>query len=845
VPMEWEARQPRDVAILVLRRLFGTEHGRHSSLPPREFPLAEFQEAGARRAARILEARGGVVIADAVGLGKTYVALALIEEELRRGGSVVVAIPAALRPAWRNLLRRMSPRYRPRIHVLSHALLSRGRYSATLPGSVGLVVVDEAHRFRNPATRRHAALTELCRGARVALLTATPINNAPHDLYVLLRLFLTDDAFVGLGVPSLHELFSGGTPDPEMLRRVLREVVIRRSRSMIGARDAVPVAAGQAIRFPRRAEPRIVRFEDARIPRLVAGIAALELTAYTVRPGDPGSTGVEALVRLGLLKRLESSATALASSVGRQLSFYLAFIAALEAGRLLGARHAAGPAAGREADPLQLVLIDLVAGPCPPGLDTAAILASARRDVARMRRMHRLLHGPDPKLDALRGLLASLAPERCLVFTEFRDTAEHLWRSLANILPLARIDGHGAWLGARPASRAAIVRRFAPRSNGAAEPPTRERVGVLVATDVLAEGMNLQDARHVVCYDLPWNPVRLMQRIGRVDRLGSPHDEVVPHLFLPATGLEEILGLTRRLRVKLGSIAAAMGDEESLQLLERLGSGGQGAAEAFRQIEAREDDALERLRFQWYALRDATGADGLAHSRPDGEASSPAEPRPVDLAAARLPRCCGDDPRAVALVRHGHRHWLLEVGTDGEVRDGGLPAAHALSRALQHPPHGGAPARPIARDEIDPVVRLLRRHFDVLDATGQSPPPVPPAGPSARLARLLRAALTSPVAALEPDLLHRSERVLRQLDHPLPPHTARHARALVRELGHEPSPAVILDRIEELLVHAVDRRPTRLRSTAHGLYGQTHVLVALLLVDGPERSERAERAHAR
>ena len=134
-----------------------------------------------------------------------------------------------------------------------------------------------------------------------------------------------------------------------------------------------------------------------------------------------------------------------------------------------------------------------------------------------------------------------------LLFSEFRETAEYLWHALRNQAPCALIHGSGAWLGSTPAARRAVIERFAPRANGVRPPPRREAVRILIATDVLAEGLNLQDAADAVSYDLPWNPVRVVQRLGRIDRLGSPHPSVRSWYFVPHRDLDRLLGLLHRI----------------------------------------------------------------------------------------------------------------------------------------------------------------------------------------------------------------------------------------------------------------------------------------------------------
>jgi hypothetical protein len=792
--MPWVQQSPRDVAALMLNELFAGD-GAGASAPARTFPLTDFQEAAARRAGSILADWGGVLIADSVGLGKTFIALALMEEVLRRGDPVLLAIPAALRSVWRGPVRRLRARHPvPAIHVLSHAQLSRGRYHAGLAGKAGLVVVDEAHRFRNPRTRRYAALVELRGDAHMALLTATPINNSLADLHHLLRLFAADDAFVDLGVPSLAGVFDAASGRAPGLRRVVREVVVRRTRSMVRTvANTGPSPAG-SVRFPRRASPRVVRFADARIPRLATAIADLELAAYAVAAectGDADGGGIAALVRLGLLKRLESGPAALAVSIQRQLSFSRAFLSALSAGRLLRPGRPAGSPAARDVDPLQLVLVDLVAEPCPPGLDRGRILGSVQRDGERLLTMRRLLDGPDPKLDALRERLAAIAPEKAVVFTEFRDTAEQLWRGLASDFAVARIDGGGAWLGGHMAGRGAVVERFAPRANGVPDPPARERVDVLVVTDVLAEGANLQDARHVVCYDLPWNPVRLMQRIGRIDRLGSPHAEVVPHIFVPATGLEDLLGLTRRLREKLGTIAASMGDDDSGQLLARLEKGGDEAATALERLERHDDDPMESLRTLWQTPAHQGRPPGQDRA---GGAAASGQGTPVAWIET------GDGPaaiRALAVVRFRGRPWLVQVDHAGTVGEADDDATRLLTRALET----AQAARPAQSDALaHRVAAVVESHFQSLDAAGRAPRPVPNVDPAAHLARTLRLAMSGPGVWAHPGLVARADQILRRLDRPLPPGAGLPARRVTAAAGDGPAAvAELLGRMESLL----------------------------------------------
>ena len=214
----------------------------------------------------------------------------------------------------------------------------------------------------------------------------------------------------------------------------------------------------------------------------------------------------------------------------------------------------------------QLTLAPLMLSPMPRGVDRHALDARVTAELERIRRLLEIVQHEgrksDPKMDALRALLAGpLAQRKVIVFSEFRETASYLFRALAHDghSRLALIHGGRAWVSGGPMTRQQVVSRFAPLANLAPVPRDHEKIDVLIATDVLSEGLNLQDAEAVVSYDLPWNPVRLVQRLGRIERLGSPHPRVWSYNFLPDRDLDVMLRLLARIRRKLAAIRLASG----------------------------------------------------------------------------------------------------------------------------------------------------------------------------------------------------------------------------------------------------------------------------------------------
>jgi hypothetical protein len=527
--------------------------------------LAPFQQEALDRIHAIISARGGALLSDSVGLGKTYVAAALIRLALRAGRAVLVCAPAQLAAHWRRHLRGGRG-----WTWLSHTSLSRG-VDGGFRAHDGLVVVDEAHALRNPATRRYRTLARLCEAADVLLITATPVNNSLRDFYHLVRLFAADDAFADIGVPDLASAVDAATKrgGTGAVKRVAEAVMVRRTRSVVRTRfgEVLLERNGRRLGFPGRQDVVMVRYDlQSTYPRLAGMADALLGLTFPVHALHAGRGAAE-LLRLGLLKRLESSTAAFRASVDRHQRLVEQFRSAARDGYLLDAREHRSLYGSRECA-TQIPLHEMLLRKWPHHLDRAVML---RRAAAELRNLRALADAmprepDDPKVTRLRELLADeLRDDAVVIFTEYRDTAVMLWHLLSPTGGVGLVHGGDARLGRGTASRRRVIERFAPVANRVSPPAPHERVTRLIATDVLAEGLNLQDARAVVSYDVPWNPVRLAQRIGRIDRLGSPHTVILACTFLPDRGLDVLLGLVDRVRRKLREIRAVGGDAPRLR----------------------------------------------------------------------------------------------------------------------------------------------------------------------------------------------------------------------------------------------------------------------------------------
>jgi superfamily II DNA or RNA helicase len=460
-----------------------------------------------------LERYRGALLADPVGSGKTYVALA-VAGLLQGRRPTACLVPAALAAQWRAVAARVGVP----VEVGTHQLASRGRLPA---GTAGLVIIDESHHFRNPLTRRYAHVAPWLVGRQVLLLSATPLVNRLDDLAHQLLLGIRDDALVADGVPSLRDSLVAG-----------------RALSALGAlviEDTAPAGPRPA----RLAGVSVAALGEADLAEAtVASVGRLRLSRHPP---------IAALVRVVLHRAAASSPAALTGALRRYRALLLHARDARHAGRAL-TRAELRDFAGELDD--QMVLWTLIAedagGEVELALDDLGMVDHVVADTAR------IADGGDPKLERLRGLLADRRPT--VVFSTRRETVRHLRDGLAPP-SVAWCTGERAGLGLLPAPRAAVLGWF--RDELAWEAPGLAPPSCLVVTDVAAEGLDLRRAARVVHYDLPWTPMRLEQREGRAVRLGSARELVEVVRFIPPPALDAALDLGARLRRKAALPALA------------------------------------------------------------------------------------------------------------------------------------------------------------------------------------------------------------------------------------------------------------------------------------------------
>ena len=573
--------------------------------------LAAFQQEGRETSLGILAEHKCCIIADAVGLGKTYIALGAMQQRSRsRKRSqkrILVICPAQLEGVWEHAGHNQGIM----LHTESMETLGRSGEDAVDRrleelGEYALVIVDEAHNFRNPNTNRFQNLMRVLQGGpedkEVLMLTATPINNGVGDLYSLYRLMTRDrdDFFLttNLGIRSLQEFFRRVEKGEASVTDLLLETMVCRSRMDIRRRQEngeVIIINDMEVRFPDR---RLITLEyslgvdrvQIDYDQISLAIENLTLGAYNVEQyaKDPDNAQNQAFMRLQtlfkmlLLKRLESSVVSFVSTAEKLLDFSDKVLSMLRRGMQLTAD---------EYRKLQLdfssQLMDDDEGEASDSAylknlqekdaaryDVARLAADVQRDHALLKPLidagRQLMGREDGKLQRLKEELRRRLPkEKVLLFTFYSDTAEYLHRELTGDEEFMRavgsprievIVGSGRRSGAQ---KAAIVQDFAPKANNVLTEPAHP-IQCLISTDVLSEGQNLQDCGFLINYDLHFNPVRMIQRNGRIDRLFSEHGEITIANFFPEGGLEEQLGIVQRLQNKIATIQENMPVDSSV-----------------------------------------------------------------------------------------------------------------------------------------------------------------------------------------------------------------------------------------------------------------------------------------
>ena len=591
---------PYELYLKFLYEYFKTELNRQELddiYVPEGFKKLKYQEEAVLSAKKVLEEYGGIFLSDVVGLGKTYMA-ALLAQQLT-GRSLVIAPP--------HLLDKHNPGSWPNVfgdfRVPQTEFESIGKLEDLLNRDITKyrnIFIDESHRFRTETNQTYEMLARICKGKRIILVTATPLNNTPRDIMSQIKLFQTGKNSNIPNVRNLEAFFTRLEKNLNGLDRqkdreryfkvvqsnaqktrdqILKYLMIRRTRNEIMKYYGEDLKT-QGMKFPDVADPQPLFYKLNKtendvfldtIQHLTKDFKYSRYTPLTYYEGEreqrelQGQRNLARFMKILFVKRLESSFYAFRHTLDRFINSYERVIEEFHNGavyiskkhinkifELLESGNTEAIEKLIESDKAERLNADDFADNFIIDLENdLQILKKVKKLWAKIKR--------DPKWEAFCDVLRSdskLKKYRLIIFTESKETAEYLDEKLSNetknrILLFTGESHHSV--------RKEVIANFDAR---AYNPKSDYRI--LVATEVLSEGVNLHRSNVVINYDIPWNPTRLIQRVGRVNRVDTKFTKIHTYNFFPTEESNDIIKLREAAEAKIHAFIEMLGADARL-----------------------------------------------------------------------------------------------------------------------------------------------------------------------------------------------------------------------------------------------------------------------------------------
>lgn len=546
--------------------------------------LYNFQKDAVIAAKKRLDIFNGVYIADVPGLGKTYIGAALLAHLETEGKNAVVIVPPRLKEMWEEVLRDLGAN---RAKVFSSGkledILNSEKYL-----SRPIVLIDEAHHFCNPNTKHYQDLTEICRNKQVILLSATPQNLNIWNIYWQIKLFTpyeTNHKFRIYPI-NLREYFKACEKGNANIDDLISQIFIRRTRS-----DIKEYYPGTDLKTPQREGPKRVNYSiDAvyggslyeeiqnKIRQLT--YARYNLTKYAIPEKFENDSDFELLkkawnnlqrlIAINLYRRLESSVKAFKDTVIKYIEINDAFVKIIDKQKIpLG-----------ELSDLEEMTEKLKYDEVFEWREGENYLDADKFNVDTLKEdvdkdtkiLNEILNlvkdikpEDDDKLTKLIQILNEepIKGKKVVIFSYFESTVKYLYDNLKDKFDKVDYIAGGEKLLTK-------IKRFAPKANKTNIAP-EEEIRILITTEVTSEGLNLQDGQAIINYELHWNPVRIIQRIGRIDRINSPYDKIYIYNFFPETKAEKQLSIEKLVTKRIDELIRNFGyDEKTIGLEEKI-----------------------------------------------------------------------------------------------------------------------------------------------------------------------------------------------------------------------------------------------------------------------------------
>ncbi|ABK78135.1 superfamily II DNA/RNA helicase, SNF2 family [Cenarchaeum symbiosum A] len=586
-----EPGEPFDVYLKVLYEMHRPRLEAENINFQNNVKLAKFQRKAVGTCLAIIDQMGGAILADSTGLGKTNTGLEVTIQKMLKGGRALLVAPRQiLDTMWDIELAKL----RFRIDTVGTEELGRADFDRFDEfADTDFIIVDESQRFRSKETGRRDNLMKIIstgKKKQVLLLSATPVNNTIMDLYYQISLITggDDTKFAdSVYIHNLHKHFTSSAKVDGLkvglgkIEDLLHTIMVRRTRSHIMTVDGGDEIDGRPIKFPEQKYKKIEYamphdfFKD-----LAEKTQGLTMAPYSVEyynnllspKEQEAQRNLGGLQKYSLFKRFESSIVAATKSLERRISMYEHFLALVKKDRIVPAteindvlRAAKQVKPATEKNQLEYIKRELDNLSIPLDKNKykqEQMETDLEADIKTLYEMQSMINRleKDNKLDAIIKALKSdgIGKRKALIFTEFTDTAEYIGGKLDKLGRVEVISGKND-----DKTRKDVIQRFAPDAN----PPSASNrnhveenpVDILVSTEILSEGQNMQDCNYVLNYDLPWNPMRIVQRDGRVNRLNSTYEYVDARACFPSKGLDDILKFTSKIAGKIDTANKVVG----------------------------------------------------------------------------------------------------------------------------------------------------------------------------------------------------------------------------------------------------------------------------------------------
>lgn len=563
---------------------------------PVDFKRLKYQEQAVLNAKKILEEYGGVFISDVVGLGKTFIT-AMLAGQIE-GRTLVLAPPVLLDPnnpgSWLNVFSDFRvPAEFESVGMLD-AIVKRG------VDKFQNIIIDESHRFRTENNTTYEKLAEICRGKRVILVTATPYNNSPKDILSQIKLFQKARKSTIPGLIDLEKFFSGlerklkgldrqrdhdkyieiiKENAKEIREKVLKYLMVRRTRSEI-IKYFDKDLEEQNLKFPEVDKPTSVFYqlnekEDNVFFQTIKLLALdFKYTRYKPllyykgelsQPEELSQQNMGKFMKILLIKRLESSFYAFRNSLDRFINSYEQFLNQYKSGWVYISKKHINKVFELLDDEDDQAIEDMISEGKADKYPSNEFRPEFKKDLeADLKTLKQIREDwntiqRDPKLLAFVDKLKDdpiLKSNKLIIFTESKETAEYLSKNIEEKLQTPTLCYTGA-------SGEDIRERVIENFDAKVRHP-KDDYRILVCTEILAEGVNLHRSNVVINYDIPWNPTRMMQRVGRINRVDTKFDNIYTYNFFPTKQANDLIKLKEAAEAKINAFIELLGSDAHL-----------------------------------------------------------------------------------------------------------------------------------------------------------------------------------------------------------------------------------------------------------------------------------------